>query len=154
MYGTRDLLRLARDDEERRGVIAVGALCTSAVLAFLAAIAIRPTALAATIGFLFMITCFYVAHFVWLPRITARRHAAELEEDPIAAACMPASASPWECCWAAGRFCWPGCSDARRRRGTPAVRNPAHTTPVSQQNVVNGTSGNDDARERATTDLR
>ncbi|HSJ25385.1 MAG TPA: RNA polymerase sigma factor [Longimicrobiales bacterium] len=86
VYGTRDQLRLARDDEERRGVIGVGVVCGVAVLGFIGAMLVRPTPLVATIGFALMMGCFFGAHFVWLPRITARRRAAEAEEDPVAAA--------------------------------------------------------------------
>ena len=85
-YGTRNLLRQARDEEERRGVMAVGALCTFATLFFVVTITFWPTASVATAGFLVMMTCFFVGHFVWLPRITRRRFAAELDEDPVAAA--------------------------------------------------------------------
>jgi RNA polymerase sigma factor (sigma-70 family) len=85
-YGTRDLLRLARDEDERRGVLRVGAVCTVAMFTFLGCIIISPTPAAATVGFTFMMTSFWYAHFVWLPRITRRRAQAEAEEDPVGAA--------------------------------------------------------------------
>lgn len=87
-HGTRDLLRLARDEEERRGVVAVGALCTFTMLVFVAGIVLWPTPAVATAGFIVMMVGFFVAHFIWLPRITRRRHEAELEEDPVAAAAV------------------------------------------------------------------
>jgi RNA polymerase sigma factor (sigma-70 family) len=85
-FGTRDLLRLARDDEERRGVLGVGALCMLATLGFAVAILVESTPRMATAGFVVMMSCIAVAHFIWLPRITRRRHEAELREDPVGAA--------------------------------------------------------------------
>jgi RNA polymerase sigma factor (sigma-70 family) len=86
IFGTRGLLRLARDEEEARGVIAAGAVQLLGTLGFIIAIIISPTPLTTTIAFLTMIGAFYVIHFHWLIRVTARRHAAELVEDPVAAA--------------------------------------------------------------------
>lgn len=40
----------------------------------------------ATAGFGVMMLAFWVAHFVWLPRITRRRYEAEFAEDPVGAA--------------------------------------------------------------------
>lgn len=54
--GARALLKLARDGEERRGVLRMSTVC-----------------LLATLG---------VCHFVWLPRIMRRRYQAEMDEDP------------------------------------------------------------------------
>lgn len=86
LHGTRDLLRQARDERERRGVIGVGLACMIAMMVFLSAILARPTPETATAGFVFMMAVFLVAHFVWLPRVMARRWAAELEEEGAAAA--------------------------------------------------------------------
>jgi RNA polymerase sigma factor (sigma-70 family) len=85
-FGTRDLLRMARDDEERRGVLGVGAVCMLGTLGFAVAILVEPTPRMATAGFVAMMSCIAVAHFIWLPRITRRRHEAELREDPVGAA--------------------------------------------------------------------
>lgn len=86
--GTRELLKLARDEDERRGVIAVGALCMALTTGFIVAIMIRPTPLTATIWFVIMMAGMGIAHFVILPRVTARRVAAEIEEDPVGAASL------------------------------------------------------------------
>ena len=86
ILGTRQLLRLARDDEERRGVIYVGAVCMTITLGFIISILISPTPIVATVAFGVMMIGFTLTHFVWLPRITARRHTAELVEDPVGAA--------------------------------------------------------------------
>jgi RNA polymerase sigma factor (sigma-70 family) len=88
VYGTRDLLRRARDEPERRGILAVGVVCAASMVAFLTGILVRPTPLVATLGFATMMACFFVAHFLWLPRITSRRRAAELEEDPAGATAL------------------------------------------------------------------
>lgn len=88
--GTRDLLRLARDERERRGVLLVGLLCVAATLLFILAILVEPTPRAATAGFAAMMGVFWVAHFVLLPRVTRRRWAAEREEDPVGAAAVQA----------------------------------------------------------------
>ena len=85
-FGTRKLVQLARDDEERNGVIKAGIAQMITTLGFMVAIVVSPEPLTATVAFVVMMGVFYVIHFHWLPRITARRHAAEIEEDPVGAA--------------------------------------------------------------------
>lgn len=85
-WGTRDLLRRARDDRERRGVLGAALLQVAGTLSFLVAVAAQPTPVSATVGFAIMAACLFVAHFVLLPRVMARRLRAELAEDPVGAA--------------------------------------------------------------------
>ncbi len=87
-FGTRDLLRLARDENERRGVLQTAALSMLVTLGFIVGIMVRPTPMVATVGFAVMMVAFFITHFVWLPRITRRRMEAELLEDPVGAATM------------------------------------------------------------------
>lgn len=82
MLGARELLGLARDAEERRGVLQMSAVCLLGMLGFLASILLWPTPLSATLSFGAMMLTFGLCHFAWLPRITRRRYQAELREDP------------------------------------------------------------------------
>lgn len=97
-FGTRDLLRLARDAEERRGVLQAAALSMLVTLGFMGGILVRPTPLVATVGFAVMMVAFFITHFVWLPRITRRRVDAELLEDPVGAATIH-RARRRQCVW-------------------------------------------------------
>ncbi len=87
-FGTRELLRLSRDERERRGILGVAAVCMAVTLAFTVCILLEPTPQVATAGFLAMMVAFFVTHFVWLPRIVSRRQASEVSEDPVGAAAM------------------------------------------------------------------
>jgi len=86
LFGARSLLRLARDDVERRGIVHMTLLCLALPLQFVVVVLLRPEPLPATLSFLVMLAGFGGAHFVWLPRITRRRYEAELREDPERAA--------------------------------------------------------------------
>lgn len=84
--GARPYLARARDEEERRGIyryIAVGTLATAAAAAGLA---FSSSALSAVLVFLLFYGTLLGLMFGWLPRVTARRLAAELAEDPGARA--------------------------------------------------------------------
>lgn len=81
-YGTRRQLHLARDDQERRGVLAGAAICLVCMVGFMGTVLAMPRPLPVTIAFGVMISVFGLVHFAWLPRVTRRRYAAELEEDP------------------------------------------------------------------------
>ncbi len=86
LFGTRRLLRLARDDEERRGIVHTTLVCLAMPLQFIGVVLLRPEPLPVTVSYLLMLAVFGVTHFVWLPRITQRRHEAEMREDPVWAA--------------------------------------------------------------------
>lgn len=97
-FETRDLLRRARDEDERRGVLQAAALRMLVTLGFIIGIIARPTPLVATVGFAVMMVAFYITHFVWLPRITRRRVEAELLEDPVGTAAIQ-RARRLRCAW-------------------------------------------------------
>jgi RNA polymerase sigma factor (sigma-70 family) len=82
VFGVRKVLEQARDDEERRGIVQTGVVSMLAMLGFLATVWFAPRPLPVTIGFLFMLGTFWVVHFLWLPRVTARRKEIERAEDP------------------------------------------------------------------------
>lgn len=82
LSGTRELLFLARDDEERRGVRWSGAAQVAAIAVFMAACLLAPRPVPVTLAFAGMIAACGWVHFLWLPRVTRRRHAAELAADP------------------------------------------------------------------------
>jgi RNA polymerase sigma factor (sigma-70 family) len=84
VFGIRKLLEQARDDEERRGIVQTGVVSMLTMLGFLGTVWIAPRPLPVTIGFLFMMGTFWVVHFLWLPRVTARRKEIERAEDPEA----------------------------------------------------------------------
>jgi RNA polymerase sigma factor (sigma-70 family) len=86
LFGSRHLLRLARDDEERRGIVHFTLVCLAVPLLFLAVMLLRPRPLPVTLSFLGVLAAYWVVHFVWLPRITRRRYEAEILEDPVWAA--------------------------------------------------------------------
>jgi hypothetical protein len=82
VFGARPLLARARDEQERRGIrlyVAVGSTTTVSVTAVLAS---DPSALTLGLMLLLFYTIFISLIFGWLPRVTARRLAAELAEDP------------------------------------------------------------------------
>jgi RNA polymerase sigma factor (sigma-70 family) len=81
-FSARELLRRARDAEERRGIWRFAAMNLALTVGFLAVVLLRPRALPATLGFLGMFGGFVWTHRVFLARVTARRKAAEREEDP------------------------------------------------------------------------
>lgn len=85
-FGARRLLRLARDDEERRGVLHMSSVTLLGMLMFMTVVLWWPRPLPVTIAFAGLAATFGVCHFVWLPRITRRRYDAELRENPVAAA--------------------------------------------------------------------
>jgi RNA polymerase sigma factor (sigma-70 family) len=82
VFGTRKLLAVARDVEERRGILATGVVGILVTLGFLVTVVIAPRPLPVTVAFGVMMVAFWVVHFRWLPAITARRKAAERMENP------------------------------------------------------------------------
>lgn len=83
---TRGLVRLARDDDERRGIMRWSSVTMLTMIGFMSIIISMPRPLPVTIAFAGMAMIFVWCHLVWLPRITSRRYAAELSEDPSGAA--------------------------------------------------------------------
>lgn len=83
LFGSRDLLRRARDERERRGILQYTAAAMLATLGFGVAIIVDPTPLTATIAFVPMFVLLSLSHFLWIPRITARRLEAERLEDRV-----------------------------------------------------------------------
>jgi RNA polymerase sigma factor (sigma-70 family) len=83
--GARPLFARARDDEERRDLRRFVAVSVAATLAAAAGFVASsgPRGVIATFS-LFYLTLIAL-HFIWLPRIIARRLAAELRENPEAA---------------------------------------------------------------------
>src|SRR5690606_10421528 len=84
--GARKLHREARDDEERRGVRTYAVSASTLVVAFLATLLLLPQRVPVTIMFVAMFGGVCWLCFAFVPRVTARRKAAELLEDPTAAA--------------------------------------------------------------------
>jgi len=82
VMGVRRVLAQARDDEERRGILATGLVSFGAMLGFLATVWVAPRPLPVTLAFVVMLAVFWVVHFVWLPRVTSRRKAWERRLDP------------------------------------------------------------------------
>jgi len=84
-FGARDLLRRARDDEERRGVQRYAIMNVTLAVAFVVVALVWPRRpIVAFTAFGLMFGGFMWTHFVYLPRVTARRKATEREEDPDA----------------------------------------------------------------------
>lgn len=80
--GARPLLARARDEQERRGIrLYVAAACTTTVAAT-AGFTFNPGSLSLGLILSLFYIIFIVLIFGWLPRVTARRLAAELTEDP------------------------------------------------------------------------
>ncbi|MDP1860535.1 MAG: sigma-70 family RNA polymerase sigma factor [Gemmatimonadaceae bacterium] len=86
LFRANHLLRVARDDEERRGIIAWSVVMMSTMISFMAVVSWLPRPLPVTLAYVGMAIVFVLSHLVWLPRITRRRHTAELREDPVRAA--------------------------------------------------------------------
>src|SRR5690606_22597694 len=82
--GARKLHREARDDEERRGVRTYAYSASTLVVAFLATLLLFPQRVPVTIMFVAMFGGICWLCFAFVPRVTARRKAAELLEDPAA----------------------------------------------------------------------
>lgn len=86
LFAARQSLRAARDEEERRGIIQASFTKFLAILAFIVVVICWPTPLPVTIAYAIAAFVFVACHLIWEPRITHRRHAAELREDPVGAA--------------------------------------------------------------------
>ncbi|HEY0969402.1 MAG TPA: hypothetical protein VGE02_00355, partial [Gemmatimonadales bacterium] len=81
-WGARKLHRLARDDEERRGIV-VYALCASlSVAGFLLVVLLWPSRVPVTVAYVAFVASLLGLCLGWLPRVTRRRMEAELREDP------------------------------------------------------------------------
>jgi RNA polymerase sigma factor (sigma-70 family) len=83
-FSARDLLRQARDDEERRGIWKFAAMNVMLTLGFLVVILAWPRPVPAFTAFGLMFVGFTWTHRVYLPRVVERRKAAERQEDPVA----------------------------------------------------------------------
>jgi RNA polymerase sigma factor (sigma-70 family) len=82
VHSARHLLTRARDERERRGIrfyVAAGSMATAAAAA---GMAFSPDPLRLSLIFLLFYATLLALFFGWLPRVTARRLAAELAEDP------------------------------------------------------------------------
>ena len=90
LFGVRQVMREARDDEERRALKRFGAVASAVVIVtavmFPIGWALAPGALAQVAVFGAFIATLIVMYQGWLPRILARRFAAEMREDPARAA--------------------------------------------------------------------
>ena len=84
VHGARALLARARDEQERRGIRLYMAAGITATVAAAAGMAFRPDPLSLVLTFLLFYVILLALFFGWLPRVTARRLAAELAEDPAA----------------------------------------------------------------------
>jgi RNA polymerase sigma factor (sigma-70 family) len=88
MFGTRKLVRLARDDEERRAIERFGRRCVGlvaiTVTAWIVGPWLWPGPLPMVVPWLWFTFGLGYAYLVSLPRITSRRLAAERAEDPEA----------------------------------------------------------------------
>ncbi|HTE47813.1 MAG TPA: sigma-70 family RNA polymerase sigma factor [Gemmatimonadaceae bacterium] len=80
------LFRLARDDDERRGIAWWSIVTMLTMIGFMTVVISVPRPVPVTIAYLVMAVVFVWCHLVWLPRITRRRYAAELRENPTEAA--------------------------------------------------------------------
>ncbi len=84
--GRRRMLALARDEEERRGIRRHSTVMMIAVTQFAVAILFWPrNDIVVTASFVLLATAIIFGQLVWLPRITASRHAAEAREGGISA---------------------------------------------------------------------
>lgn len=83
--GARHLHGLARDDEERRGVVIYAVTASLAMGVFLLAVLLWPTRWVVTATFAGFMATILGLCFGWLPHVTRRRLAAELREDPVGA---------------------------------------------------------------------
>lgn len=80
--GARPLLARARDEQERRGIRLYVAAASATTVAATAGLAFNPDPLSLVLTFLLFYIILIALFFGWLPRVTARRLAAELAEDP------------------------------------------------------------------------
>lgn len=80
--GVRRHYHLARDDQERRGIVIYGVCASLAITGFLLVMLFWPTRLAVTTAYLAFITTILALCLGWVPHVTRRRRAAELLEDP------------------------------------------------------------------------
>ncbi|MEP6618905.1 MAG: sigma-70 family RNA polymerase sigma factor [bacterium] len=79
--GSKRLLRLARTDAERRGIVRIRAAMTMAVTQFSLAMLFYPrNGAVVTTSYVVFITVLGLAQLVWIPSITASRKAAEVRE--------------------------------------------------------------------------
>ncbi len=86
VFRANRLFRVARDDEERRGVIRWSVVMMLTMISFMTVVIWLPSPLPVTLAYVGMVIVFVWSHLVWLPRITSRRYAAEVREDPVGAA--------------------------------------------------------------------
>jgi RNA polymerase sigma factor (sigma-70 family) len=87
VYNYRQAIRVARDEPERRAWLRLAVTGCVLVLCFATSTAFAPKGTLGSVVFCgAFIACLGVMQWVWVPRIVARRHAAELLEDPTAAA--------------------------------------------------------------------
>jgi RNA polymerase sigma factor (sigma-70 family) len=90
LFGSRQLLREARDAEERRGLVHFTSASVGLVIAFALVFPLSWTITHARIvpvlEFALFIAGIAILQHVWLPRVVARRHALEASEDPARAA--------------------------------------------------------------------
>ncbi len=82
VLGARNLLVRARDQQERRGIHFYMAAAIITTAAGAAGIAFSPNSASLVLTFLLFYATLLALLFGWLPRVTARRLAAELTEDP------------------------------------------------------------------------
>lgn len=85
LSGARQLMSKARDDSESRGIRVYAAAGSTIVLLFMSAIMFRPSPAVMALAFLAAFAGMCLLTMVYLPRVTARRKAAELRENPAAA---------------------------------------------------------------------
>ncbi len=85
LFGSTKLLRDARDEEERRGLYRFTAVSIAVVIVFAVMFPVSRTftqsPIAPVVNFAVFIAALAVLQHVWLPRIIARRLAAEMIED-------------------------------------------------------------------------
>lgn len=82
VLGARPLLARARDEQERRGIRLYVAAASTTTVAAAAGMAFSPGPLSLALTFLLFYVTLVALIFGWLPRVTTRRLAAELTEDP------------------------------------------------------------------------
>lgn len=82
VIGALSLLARARDKQERRGIRLYVAAASTAIVAAAAGMAFSPGPLSFLLIYLLFCAILLALIFGWMPRVTARRLAAELTEDP------------------------------------------------------------------------
>jgi len=80
--GALPLLARARDEQERRGIRLYVAAASTAIVAAAAGMAFSPGSMSFLLIYLLFCATLIALIFGWMPRVTARRLAAELTEDP------------------------------------------------------------------------